>query len=50
MNGGIMSESNREKLLDYVFTQQYIWESMKQSDATFVDSDIQNNMLSLKRN
>ena len=49
MNGGIMSESNREKLLDYVFTQQYIWESMKQSDATFVDSDIQKQYVEFKK-
>ena len=44
-----MSESNREKLLDYVFTQQYIWESMKQSDATFVDSDIQKQYVEFKK-
>ena len=41
MNGGIMSADNREKLLDYVFTQQYVWESMGQSDAKFVDVSIQ---------
>lgn len=41
MNGGIMSADNREKLLDYVFTQQYVWESMGQSDAKFVDASIQ---------
>ena len=41
MNGGIMSADNREKLLDYVFTQQYVWETLGQSDARFVDEFIQ---------
>ena len=48
MNGGIMSASNREKLLDYVFTQQYIWETLGQSDAKFVDSSIQSQYESFK--
>lgn len=48
MNGGIMSADNREKLLDYVFTQQYIWETLGQSDAKFVDSSIQSQYESFK--
>lgn len=48
MNGGIMSADNREKLLDYVFTQQYVWESMGQSDAKFVDASIQSQYESFK--
>lgn len=43
-----MSEDNREKLLDYVFTQQYVWESMGQSDAKFVDASIQSQYESFK--
>lgn len=48
MNGGIMSADNREKLLDYVFTQQYVWKSMGQSDAKFVDASIQSQYESFK--
>ena len=48
MNGGIMSADNREKLLDYVFTQQYVWETMGQSDARFVDESIQSQYESFK--
>ena len=48
MNGGIMSADNREKLLDYVFTQQYVWETMGQSDARFVDASIQSQYESFK--
>lgn len=43
-----MSADNREKLLDYVFTQQYVWESMGQSDAKFVDVSIQSQYESFK--
>lgn len=41
MNGGIMTEANTQKKLDYCFTQQYIWESLGQSNARFIDSSIQ---------
>ena len=43
-----MSEDNREKLFDYVFTQQYVWETMGQSDAKFVDASIQSQYESFK--
>lgn len=41
MNGGIMTEANKQKKLDYCFTQQYIWESLGQSNARFIDASIQ---------
>lgn len=43
-----MSADNREKLLDYVFTQQYVWEALGQSDARFVDASIQSQYESFK--
>ena len=43
-----MSADNREKLLDYVFTQQYVWETLGQSDARFVDEFIQSQYESFK--
>lgn len=36
------SESMKQRKLDYVFTQQMIWEKLGQSNATFKDSNIQN--------
>lgn len=36
------SESMKQRKLDYVFTQQMIWEKLGQSNATFTDSNIQN--------
>lgn len=41
MNGGIMTEANKQKKLNYCFTQQYIWESLGQSNARFKNSSIQ---------
>lgn len=41
MNGGIMTEENTQKKLNYCFTQQYIWESLGQSSARFINSSIQ---------
>ena len=34
--------------LDYAFTQQYIWEVLEQSNATFINSDIQSQYLKFK--
>lgn len=48
MDGSIMASSERAKLLDYVFTQQFIWESMGQSSATFKDSSLQSQYVSFK--
>lgn len=41
IDGGILDESMKYVKYDYVFTQQYIWTVLGQSDATFIDSDIQ---------
>ena len=35
--------------LDYAFTQQYIWEVLGQSNATFLDSNIQNLYIKFKQ-
>ena len=48
MNGGIMSASNEQKKLDYCFTQQYIWETLGQSNATFTNSSIQSKYVAFK--
>lgn len=48
MNGGIMTEANKQKKLNYCFTQQYIWETLGQSNATFKDSSIQSQYVSFK--
>lgn len=49
VNGGILAESKRERLLDYVFTQQYIWYALGQSEATFKDDDIQKDYEEFKK-
>ena len=36
--------------MEYVFTQQYIWEVLGQSNATFIDSNIQNQYVAFKEN
>ena len=48
ISGGTMSESNKQKKMDYVFTQQMIWEVLDQSDAKFRDSSIQKDYVSFK--
>ena len=48
LNGGIMSASNEQKKLDYCFTQQYIWETLGQSNATFKNSSIQSKYVAFK--
>ena len=43
VDGGILDDSwAYEVRLSYVFTQQYIWETLGQSSATFIDPSIQN--------
>ena len=49
VNGGILAESKRERLLDYVFTQRYIWYALGQSEATFKDDDIQKDYEEFKK-
>ena len=48
VDGGIMAESMYNARLDYVFTQQYIWECLGQSSATFRDSSLQSQYESFK--
>ncbi len=48
IDGGIMSGSMESVKLDYVFTQQYIWETLGQSNATFRNASIQSQYESFK--
>lgn len=41
LNGGIMAAAMEQRKLDYCFTQQYIWETLGQSNATFKNASIQ---------
>lgn len=46
VDGGIMADNNRK--MDYVYTQQMIWEALGQSSATFRNSSIQNSYVNFK--
>ena len=49
VDGGILDDSwAYEVRLSYVFTQQYIWETLGQSNATFINSNIQNRYINFK--
>ena len=48
VDGGILTEGFKQVKLDYVFTQQMIWEILNQSNATFLDSNIQNQYILFK--
>ena len=48
IDGGIMAESMKSRKMDYVYTQQMIWEVLGQSNATFRDSNIQNGYVNFK--
>ena len=48
IDGGIMSGSMKERKMNYVFTQQMIWETLGQSNATFKDSSIQSQYVLFK--
>lgn len=48
VDGGILTEGFKQVKIDYVFTQQMIWEVLGQSNATFIDSNIQNQYISFK--
>jgi len=48
MNGGIMTEDRYQMRVDYCMTQQYIWEILGQSYATFKDSGIQSQYVAFK--
>ena len=45
---GIQADDKYNLRLDYAFTQQYIWEVLGQSNATFVDSNIQKQYVTFK--
>ena len=48
VDGYILSGEMYQARLDYVFTQQYIWEVLGQSSATFIDGNIQNQYINFK--
>ena len=48
VDGGIMAEGMNARKMDYVFTQQMIWEALGQSSATFRNSSIQSQYQSFK--
>ena len=48
IDGGILAGSMHNVKMDYVFTQQYIWEVLGQSSATFKNSSIQSQYNSFK--
>lgn len=48
VDGGILSGDMYNVKMDYVFTQQYIWEALGQSHATFKNVSIQNQYNSFK--
>ena len=51
VDGGILDDSwAYETRLSYVFTQQYIWQTLGQSNATFIDSNIQAKYENFKNN
>ena len=48
INGGILAESMEARKMDYVYTQNYIWEALGQTNATFIDSNIQKEYVKFK--
>ena len=48
VNGGLLDPSMRTTLLDYVFTQQYVWETLQQDFSTFNDSSVQSQYINFK--
>ena len=48
VDGGILAGDMYNVKMDYVFTQQYIWETLGQTNATFKDSSIQSQYNSFK--
>lgn len=48
VDGGILAGDMYNVKMDYVFTQQYIWETLGQTNATFKDSSIQSKYNSFK--
>ena len=50
VDGGILAADMNSRKMDYVFTQQMIWEVLGQSSATFRDSDIQSQYVAFRKN
>ncbi len=48
IDGGIMAEGMKSRKMDYVYTQQMIWEVLGQSSATFKDASIQSGYVNFK--
>lgn len=46
----ITTSAKRPMMLDYVFSQQYIWEIIGNSNATFLDANMQAQYLNFKNN
>ncbi len=49
IDGGILANEMINVKKDYVYTQQYIWEVLGQSNATFTNSTYQNEYVSFKQ-
>lgn len=50
VDGGILAGDMINVKMDYVFTQQYIWEALGQTNATFIDESIQSQYSNFKNN
>ena len=50
VDGGITASDMKWVKQDYVFTQQYIWEILGQSSASFIDSSVQADYVNFKNN
>ena len=48
VDGGILSADMKWVKEAYVFTQQYIWEVLGQSNATFIDAEVQDRYVAYK--
>lgn len=48
IDGGILAEDMKWVKQEYVFTQQFIWETLGQSNATFLDETVQNDYITFK--
>jgi len=48
IDGGILATDMKWVKQEYVFTQQFIWETLGQSNATFIDETVQNQYVAFK--
>lgn len=44
----ILTYKMKNRMMDYVYTQQYIWETLGESNATFLDADVQAGYIEFK--